>query len=102
MPRRGIPAGQEYRLMVRDNLPKKKTRKRNRFRGINNEPDPRGSRHHLLLSGLLRSAPELRRVMHLRARGLYRRSGITPCPEGCYSIVEDYNFVRQQSQINPY
>jgi len=25
--------------------------------------------------------------MHLRARGLYRRSGIAPCPEGYYLVV---------------
>ena len=36
----------------------------------------------LLLSRLLLSAPEFHRILRSCARGLYRRSGITPCPEG--------------------
>jgi hypothetical protein len=75
------------------------------FPGQMDTADRRGSRGHLLSSGLLRSALELHQVMRERQRlksllpacGLYRRSGIAPCPEGVFNC-EDYSELRCKCQ----
>jgi len=69
-----------------DIMPEKNPENKNRFRGMNPHR-PRRPASPSTIQTIL-SAPEFHRIMHLRARGLYRRSGIAPCPEGFYLVVE--------------
>jgi hypothetical protein len=87
-PRREFPAGRIDRLTGRVDL-LWKTRKTGAFPGLFKQTRPYWVssfpsciRTVTVGPGIHRDSERCRQVMHSRARGLYHRSGIAPCPEG--------------------